>query len=706
MAKELLLEVGCEELPAGFVNIAIQQMREKAEAFFQMERIKFKRLDVMGTPRRLVLIGEKVEEEQERIKEEKLGPFLKDAFDSEGNPTKSAIGFAKSMGIPLESLDRKKTEKGERLCFTREISGKKTKEVLSKLIPDLILSITFPKSMRWSNYKLRFARPIHWILALFGEEPIRFKLEELKSGVITYGHRFLYPSPIEVKSKDEYFQKLENAKVIVDHRKRKEMIERALESKAKESGGELYTDLELVEEVSNLVEYPFVICGKFDENFLSLPTPVLISAMRSHQRYFAIKEINKEKLLPMFLCVINMELKDEQPVVKGNERVLKARLSDARFFYEEDLKKTLSRMAEQMDRVVFQARLGSYKEKTMRIEKLALALAERLKPEDERLKKNLARASLLCKADLVSQMVCEFPELQGIMGGEYAREQGEPEEVWVSIRDHYLPHSAEDIERERFPKSLEGDILSIADKLDSTIGAWAVGLIPTGSSDPYGIRRMVLGVLHIILRKHYRINLGELLDAGCELLKDKVEFNRNKLKGELMDFFKARLKNIFLEQGFSYDLIDAVLEGWEGDVIGAKNKLLALTEFRKRADFDELILAFRRVMNILEKTNGNFDPSLCKEPAELKLREVFEETKSEVEALVKDGSYLKALEKAFGMKPVIDRFFDTVRVNVQDKRLRHNRHLLLGEIGKMFHSLADFSKVVITGDITQGGKNG
>ncbi|MGD0915906.1 MAG: glycine--tRNA ligase subunit beta, partial [Thermodesulfobacteriota bacterium] len=455
--KELLMEIGTEEIPAGFVSQALIDLERLARKELEANRINFEGVKTLGTPRRLVLVVESVSEKQKDVELKKLGPSKQAAFDSGGKPTKAAIGFAKSQAVPVESLELIETEKGTYVAAVKREAGKPTLQLLSAILPRLILSIPFQKSMRWADVSIRFARPIHWILALFGGETIPFEIGMVQSSNVTYGHRFMHPGPIQVNDFRSYLQKTREASIIVDPAERKKMIEDMLVSVAASASGKVLRDEELLNEVNFLVEYPVALCGSFGGEFLSLPREVVIHSMKEHQRYFPVVD-DHGGLLPYFVFVSNIAARNSEVVVKGNERVLQARLSDAAYFFHDDLKIPLEKRVEQLKKVVFQAKLGTSYEKVMRFKQLALFICGHIDPKLQEL---VERASFLCKADLVTGMVGEFPKLQGIVGREYALLSGEKTEVAEAIYEHYLPGFAGD----RLPSSPVGDIVSMADRL-------------------------------------------------------------------------------------------------------------------------------------------------------------------------------------------------------------------------------------------------
>ncbi|MEW6375402.1 MAG: glycine--tRNA ligase subunit beta, partial [Thermodesulfobacteriota bacterium] len=542
--KELLLEIGTEEIPAGFIPQALIDLETLARKELEANRIDFNGIKTLGTPRRLLLLIKSLSEMQKDVEIKKLGPAKQSAFDAGGNPTKAAIGFAKSQSVPVESLTLVQTEKGEYVCAVKKEPGKPTVEILSSLLPKWIVSIPFQKSMKWGEVAVRFARPIHWILALFGGEVIPFEVGNIRSGDVTYGHRFMQPGSIRVKDFKSYLQKTREAFILVDPVERKKKIEEEMVREGAKVSGRVVRDEELLNEVNFLVEYPVALCGNFDPDFLSLPREVVIHSMKEHQRYFPVSD-DRGELLSHFIFISNIAPKDLKMVVKGNERVLKARLSDAAFFFKDDMKISLEERVEQLKKVIFQAKLGTSYEKVMRFKQLGLFMVDRIDPK---LKETVERAALLCKADLVTGMVGEFPKLQGVVGREYARLSGEKPEVYEAIYEHYLPGFAGD----RLPSSPVGDIVSMADKMDTIVGCFGVGLIPTGTADPFGLRRQALGIIRIILEKEYSLSLVELIEESGQQLKEKMERPFSEVRAEVLDFFRIRYQNFLLDKGYLF----------------------------------------------------------------------------------------------------------------------------------------------------------
>ncbi len=685
--KELLLEIGTEEIPAGFVPQALIDLEKLVRKELEINRIDFQGVKTFGTPRRLVLVVETVAEKQEDLEVKKVGPAKQAAFDGSGNPTKAAIGFARGQSVPVESLKVIQTEKGEYVCAVRQERGKPAFELLSSMLPRVILAIPFQKSMRWAEIPVRFARPVHWILALFGGEVIPFEIGDIRSGHATYGHRFMHPGPIEVEDFHSYLRKTRDAFVIVDPVERKKKIEEGMIKEGASISGRVLRDEELINEVNFLVEYPVALCGGFDEEFLSLPREILIHAMKEHQRYFPVED-DRGTLLPYFVCISNIVPKDRNVVVKGNERVLRARLSDAAFFFKEDQKVSLEKRVEQLRGVLFQAKLGTSYEKVIRFKELALFICEKIDP---RLNDLVERASWLCKADLVTGMVGEFPKLQGIVGREYARLSGERREVAEAIHEHYLPGFAGD----RLPSSPIGDAVSVADKLDTIVGCFGVGLIPTGTADPFGLRRQALGIIRIILEKSYALSLTELIEESGRLLKEKMERPFSEVSKEVLDFFRIRYQYYLLDRGYPFDVIDAVLAASFDQLPDVQDRIDAVNRARASKDFESVVVGFKRAMNILRGVSdiGEVEPSLLSEPAEEDLYRSFLDTKERIQAHLSQRDYPAAILDMTRMKGPIDEFFDRVMVMVENGTIRNNRLALLDRIGKLFLRIADFSKL-------------
>jgi glycyl-tRNA synthetase beta chain len=690
MSNELLFEIGTEEIPAGFLSKAVVDMEDIIRKTLTEKRIAFDGIRCMATPRRLVLCIADLAPRQEDQTIEKLGPAKKAAFDENGQPTKAAAGFARGQGLEVSQLETITIEKGEYLGARKTISGQPTKELLPDILKNFMLAIPFRKSMRWASYDLRFARPVHWILALYGGNVIPLKIEDIESGNASQGHRFMSPAPFAVTGFEDYLNKARENFVIVDPAERKKLILEEAQDAAAEVGGKLFYTDELLETVSFIVEYPVIVRGGFDQDFLKIPKEVLTTTMISHQKYFPVVN-NEGKLLPYFIAVSNTSPRDISVVAKGNERVLRARLADASFFFEEDKKVPLEDRVESLKKVVFHTLLGTSHKKVLRFRKLAVKIASKVKPS---VKKNVDRAALLAKADLESLMVGEFSELQGIMGREYALLAGEKPEIADAIYEHYLPIVAGG----DLPQTDEGSIVGIADKMDTIAGFFGVGLPPTGTADPYALRRQALGIINIILFHRYSLDLNFLIDESLALLKDVLKKPADEVKKDILEFFKGRLQNQLITQGYAYDTVDAVLSTDIDDIVQVIEKIKALQDFRQNPDFEPISIAFKRVDNILKDfQNGQVDISLLAADAEINLFSSFDNIKTRVEKGIAEKDFGAALNKLAALRPPVDAFFDGVMVMDKDEKIRFNRLSLLAEISSLFHKIADFSKIVTAG---------
>ncbi|MBZ0220797.1 MAG: glycine--tRNA ligase subunit beta [Candidatus Methylomirabilis sp.] len=728
MAKDLLFELGTEELPAGVAPRALSALEGFLRKGLESSKLKFGAIRALGTPRRLTLMVEGLDERQPDSLLEIKGPNTKAAYDAEGKPTGALLGFARSQGVHVSELKSVKTDKGEYVMAIKEVKGEATSRILPDVVADMLSRDFLPKSMRWGSHDISFSRPIHWILLLFGGEPVDFSHGHIKSSRVTYGHRFLSERedsklrPVKVASIESYLEGLKKSFVIADQAERKRIISEGIEKAAREAGGSVMPDEALLEEVSWLVEYPVVVRGSFDREFLDLPRDIVVNAMREHQRYFSILN-DKGGLLPYFITVANTLAKDMDIVRKGNERVLRARLNDAKFYYEQDVRKPLAEMAEKLKGVVFQAKLGTSYEKAERFTALALAIGGKAgfsRPMDEGEKPSdyltesfnparfdrsaidpglfqklvIGRAAMLSKADLTSGVVGEFPKLQGVMGSVYAGKGREAPEVCAAIYEHYMPVSSGG----ELPASIAGSIVSIADKTDTIAGCFGVGLIPTGAQDPYALRRQALGIIAIILEKDLRLPIDGLVDEALKLLAPKLKRPANEVRSEVLDFFKERLRNQLLSQGLSHDSIDAVLSAPWLDLPDAVRRIKALEGFKTHPDAGRLVTAFKRVSNILksvEPGEGGPDPALLTEPAEAALEKARAEIAPVMEERRKLGEYAGAFEALASIKDRIDSFFDEVMVMVEDEKIKRNRLKLLASVRDLYSGIADLSKLTV-----------
>lgn len=687
MGKELLLEIGTEEIPAAFLPKAMADMEELVRKALNGERVRHGQVKTMSTPRRLFLCVADLSEMQEDQVIEKLGPTRKAAYDDQGNPTKAAIGFAKGQGLELAEIEIIDTDKGEYLCARKKIAGGPTAELLPGLLSRLILSIPFKKAMRWSNLEIRFARPIHWILALFGGTVVPFSIENIKSGNTSRGHRFMSPGSFAVSDYQDYLEKTKAAFVIVDPEERKRIIGEEARRAAAEVSGKPFIDDDLLQTVTFLVEYPTAVCGSFDAAYLDLPREVLTTTMMSHQKYFPVVA-DDGKLLPNFITINNTLARDPSVVTRGNEKVIRARLSDARFFFEEDRKISLDQRFEDLQKVVYHTLLGTSYEKVLRFRKLAALIAEKIDPE---LKATVDRTAVLAKADLDTQMVGEFSELQGVMGREYALLAGENPLVARAVYEHYLPLAAGG----ELPVTDEGAIVSIADKLDTITGFFAVNLIPSGTADPYALRRQALGAINIILDKAYPLKLDELITASLDNLQAQIKRPAMDVKNDVMEFFKTRFENQLIAQGHPYDVVDAVVTTGFSDLTETLKKIVAMETFRKHVDFQPLAVAFKRVSNILKDFQGGaVQENLFQAPEEKELYRVYLGVRAKALAYLDGRHYESALVEMASLRAPVDLFFEAVMIMAKEEDIKFNRLSLLEEISSLFRRVADFSKLV------------
>lgn len=693
-AKDLLFEIGTEEIPAKFMNPALEQMEQLARQAFGDWRLDYVSLAAYGTPRRLVLYASGVSERQHDLVEEVKGPARKAAFTPEGSPTKAAEGFARSQGVAVEELFVKSLPGGDYVFARKKVTGKDAVTVLPEILSGLVLGLSFPKPMRWADQEIKFARPIRWLLALYGQDVIPVTIGDLTAGRISYGHRFLAPDPIEIGEPEAYFTRLRQAGVIVDPGERRSMIQEQITTLAAAEGGRVDDDQDLLEEITYLLEYPTAICGRIDPDFLELPREVLITPMKEHQRYFPVLD-DRGGLLPRFISVRDGGSDYLEIVRDGNEKVLRARLVDARFFYEEDLKISMDTMVEKLKQVTFLEGLGTVYEKAERLVRLARFLAGVLGlPADQT--EAAARAAYLAKADLVTSMVFEFPELQGIMGGYYARAQGETEAVSLAIREHYQPRFAED----ELPGSPAGIVVGIADKIDSIVGCFSVGIQPTGSQDPYALRRQALGICRIILEHDLDFSLGQLIGEAQRNFRNCIPagLTPEAIGREVSEFFKQRIRNILAEQGYRYDVVEAVLAVGFDNLRATRQRVAALAAFLDRPEFGALVTAFTRAANLARNLPAGagetpVNPDLFTEAGEKRLYEALTRVKNGVSKELQGEHYDQALVLIASLRETIDSFFDEIMVMVDDPEIRRNRLALLQQVSALVLPIADLSRL-------------
>ena len=689
MSSEFLLEIGTEELPASFVTHALRSMKASAVELVAQARLGTDSLALhtMGTPRRLALRLRGLAESQPDRDETVMGPPWSAAFEANGSAKKAATGFAKKHGVAVEDLRKQTTEKGDYVSVQLHETGRATSLVLAEILPQVCQRITFPKSMRWGPGEISFGRPIHWVVSLLGSEVIGFEFAGVQAGRATRGHRFLAPQSFDLDEAANYEASLERAHVLVDVKRRKERMMEGLLASAKSLGGVLEPDAFLADECVSLVEEPFTVPGSFDESFLELPEMVVVSVMRDHQRYFAVRASEGGALLPSYLNVVNTAL-DPATIAKGNDRVLRARLADARFFVEEDRKAPLADRLQKLESVVFQSRLGTMGAKVRRLQANARALAERSGADADA----CAEAARLCKADLETLIVFEFPELQGEMGRWYAQREGIDSAIADAIRDHYRPQGADDV----LPEQLVGAVVAVADRIDTLVGCFGIGLVPSGSADPFALRRAALGIIRIALEGPIDIDLQQLLDQAHRAYADDAKLApADEVRASLDEFFRGRLRAM-LKDAHGGDVVDACLGAWDGTSLrDLRSRIEAVSEFGAAPEFEALAVAFKRAFNITkESARGPIKPALLEDGAERALAERFETVREQIREATGERRYTDALRLvAKELGTPIDRFFEEVFVMVDDAGIRENRLRLLGEIADTVNDIAHFHQL-------------
>lgn len=690
MAKDLLLEIGLEEVPAKFIPPALAQLRELAEKVLQEKRIEFAQIKTYGTPRRIVLHIESLADKQGDLSKEVRGPAKRAAFDDKGQPTKALLGFAKSQGVDVPDLVVRDIGNGEYIFARVEEKGQEAASILPDILPGLITSLNFPKSMRWADSELRFVRPIKWLLALLGEELVEFSLAGVKSSDFTYGHRFLSQGLLKVKDSADYFTKMAENFVVIDEKQRKEMIVEQVKATAKFQRGEAILDEDLLEEVNFLVEYPTALFGTFSEEYLAVPQEVLITSMQEHQRYFPVVD-GSGKLMPLFITVRNGNSDYIDQVREGNERVLRARLADAKFFFDEDKNIPLMDQVDKLKSLLFQEGMGSMYEKVQRLIALGQTIANLLNG-DEKIIKTVERIAFLSKADLVTNMVKEFTELQGVMGREYALVSGEKEEVALGIFEHYLPRFATDI----LPSSQGGQIVSIADKMDTLVACFALGLIPTGSQDPYALRRQAYGIVNTLLEAELPLAIDTLVEESLKLIpEENLKLPAQKVKEEVLEFFRQRIKNLLLDKGIKYHVVDAVMEAGFANISSLWVRAQSLTLFLQKPEAENLLAGFTRVDNLAKKAlQGGAQSELFSEEVEKQLYQAYLVVKDEVQKNIQQKDYPMAMTWLAKIRIKVDSFLEETMVMVEDEAVKNNRLALLKDIQSLFLKIANFAQIV------------
>jgi glycyl-tRNA synthetase beta chain len=679
---ELLFEIGTEELPPAAVVPAVEFLAREFAAQSKAQRLSHGSIATFATPRRLALLVSDVAASSADLAETKLGPPARISFDADGSPTKAAAGFARGLGIAVEDLVRVETDKGEYIAAHVTAPGKPSADVLAPLLDAMIRGIPWPKPMRWGWGEETWARPVHWILAMLDDSALPVSFAGIESGLTSRGHRFMSPGPLTIETPGAYEASLEAAHVVADVAKRRASIwKMACEAV---SPNRPVTDDGLLNEVTQLVEYPIAAVGTFDERYLELPRELLISEMREHQRYFAVENLDGE-LRNQFIVINNTKVEDPAVVLRGNQRVLVARLSDGEFFLNRDRQRPLASRVDDLRTVVYLEQLGSVRERIDRLVVMAGKLSSWLSPE---VSEWAQRAALLSKADLTTAVVNEFPKLQGLMGATYARHDGEPEEVATAIFEHYLPRSASD----GVAQSKTGIVVAIAEKIDAIAGCFGVGLQPTGTADPYGLRRAALGIIRTTIEHDLVFSLRT---ATCEALAGLPVDVDGSVAAQIETFFARRLKAM-LSGEVRADVIDAVVATGLDDISAVVQKIHALAAMRDAADFEPLAIAFKRVANILKKTpTAAVDPGLFEEEAESRLWEVYGDIRARVESALRKRDFEAGLGTLIELKGPVDRFFDDVLVMAEDEALKDNRLALLRDLRTLFETFADISRIQV-----------
>lgn len=686
MEKDLLLELGTEEIPARFISSTKKSMKSFLEKKLKELRISFDSVNIKSTPRRFSIFINKLSEKQTESIEEIKGPSRKIAFDENNNPSKALLGFLKSKDVSIENIKFVKNGNEEYVYVQKKLESLKTESYFKEIFEQMIDSLSFPKPMRWGGNKIKFIRPIRWILCLYGNEVPELEMFNLKASNLTRGHRFLGKSYIEISSIDEYEKALEENYVILDDQKRRELIRSQIEKIAENLNSTYMEDEDLLEEINYIVEYPTALYGQFKEEYLKLPKETIITPMKEHQRYFPVVD-NNGNLVNKFITVRNGNDYMIENVRKGNEKVLDARLSDAKFFYEQDTSKKLEEYVQRLNTIVYHEKLGTMHDKMQRLQSLSKSYAKLMETDEL----DAQRAAYLCKADLTTSMVFEFTELQGTMGYYYANISGEKKEVSNAILEHYLPRFSGD----EVAKSKLGVVLSLADKFDALAGFFAVGIKPTGSQDPYALRRTALGILNTLIENKLLLSTEILIKCALDEYKDKIEFNFDEVYLDILEFMKLRLKNILLDKKIRYDVVDAVISDISF-VYGTFEKAVQLEKWLSDSDNILNLNTFIRVYNISKETEvtDKIDAQLFEQNEEKQVYSKYLKILPIVEKLNIDLMYIESLKQLSSMTLEINNFFDNVMIMVENDKIRNNRLVLVNAIKSMIFEIADFSKIV------------
>ncbi|MDI6801449.1 MAG: glycine--tRNA ligase subunit beta [Thermodesulfovibrionales bacterium] len=679
----LILEIGTEEIPARFLPDAITKLKENAAKILSDYRLSFKSLKTYATPRRLALISE-IDALQEASEKEIWGPPVNAAFDRNGKPTKAAEAFAKTHGVNIEELVRKEKGKGTYVVAVVKESAQETESLLHEILPKIIISLNFPKSMRWGNGSFKFVRPIHWIMSIFNNKKIAFEIDGIKSSNMTRGHRFLSPAAFEIKDCKTYLNLLRNNFVMLDDEERKKMIMDAANKLSSSVDASVVEDPELLQHVSFLVEHPMPVLGAFSPDYLPLPKELLITVMRGHQKYFALKD-SQGRLKNYFIAVSNTRQDNAETVRKGAEKVIKARFEDAKFYYEEDKKINLNDRLDGLKKVIYHERLGSLYDKSLRIVSIANYIADRCFPEK---RVDIHTAALLSKTDLVSGVVREFPELQGIMGNYYAMHNGYNQKISKALKEQYLPAHSGD----RLPESDSGSVLSLSDKLDNIASFFMLGLKPTGAEDPFALRRQAIGIISILMEKRYNLNISELVTAALQTLN--IDNIREVLE-DIMRFFEQRIEPLFLSAAYSQDSIAAIIDFIKDrPLCTVLDRLDAIQKFKEDSDYEPFLLAIKRINNIAPKNDvPPTNSDLFVQEEETILYKETESVAPQIYSLLNAEKYYEAIKALTTLTEPINKFFDTVLVMDKSEEIKQNRLSLIKNIQTLSQQIVNFSRL-------------
>ena len=686
--SDLLLEIGLEEVPAKFMPPALAELKQMAETQLNEQRISYDEVVTYGTPRRIALVVKNIADKQQDLEEEAKGPAVKAAYDADGNPTKAAMGFARGQGVDVADLYQKEVNGGLYVFATKKAAGVPTSEVLPELLPQFVTGIHFPKPMRWGFTELRYARPIRWIVALHGDKVVPFSLEDITSGNVSRGHRYLGTDHLVIPCAEDYLAVMEKDFVIADQNRRQAMILEQIQKLADDVEGTVQIDEDLLEEVLYLVEYPTALMGNFNPAYLMIPEELVITPMKEHQRYFPV--LKGHHLLPKFVTVRNGGAEHLEIVQAGNEKVLEARLADAKFFYDEDLKINLADNVEKLKTIVFQEKLGTIYEKMQRVQKGTVVISDLLLLGED-VKERAMRAAYLAKADLVSNVVYEFPELQGIMGYKYAYAQGEHPLTSKAIAEHYMPKNADD----EIPLTFEGLVCSMADKMDTIVGCFAAGIEPTGSQDPYALRRQAAGICSMILGRGVLVSLTALIEQAISHYPAEIVGDKDALCKRVYEFFEQRIRNVLNDKGYRYDVIEAVVTCGYDNLTETLLRAEALNKMQATDTFAKVLTAFTRANNLAKKAEGSeVSDEYLVEDVEKQLWSDVQFAETAIANQVQERMYAEALTVISTLEESISAFFDGVMVMDENENIKNNRLALLVRVSALSNKIADLTKIV------------